>query len=106
MAHAMMTPSYSKTGRSISAAAAVLRGFHSQYPLTKEERKYLRLLIACRLSCAATRGAYSYQLNPQNQYLLLHSEPAWGALELVWGSSKSDGSVDAIESIFNAACDG
>lgn len=105
MAYSMMT-SYGKTGRSISAAAAVLRGFHSQYPLTKEERKYLRLLIACRLSCSATLGAYSYQQNPQNKYLLLHAEPAWRTLELVWGSNNVDGVIDAIENMFNAACDG
>jgi Ser/Thr protein kinase RdoA (MazF antagonist) len=76
MAYAMLSV-YGKANRSISAAAAMLRGYNSVYPLTDAERKYLVMLIACRLSCSVTLGAFSYQQNPTNQYLLLHSEPAW-----------------------------
>lgn len=76
---------YGKANRSISAAAAVLRGYNSVYPLTDTERKHLVLLMACRLACSATLGAFSYQQNPGNEYLLLHAEPAWKALELIWG---------------------
>jgi inosine triphosphate pyrophosphatase len=104
MAYAMIS-SYGKKHRSISAAAAMLRGFHSIYPLTKDERKHLRLLIACRLSCSVTIGAYSYQLNPQNEYLLLHAQPAWNTLELLW-ASHNESMADAIENIFRIACDG
>lgn len=100
MAYAMMS-SYGKDNRSISAAAAMLRGFHSVYPLTPMERTHLRLLIAARISCSATLGAYSYQQNPENKYLLLHAEPAWNALELMWGSS--DGA--AFQKVFDRACD-
>ncbi len=103
MAYAMLS-SYGKEGRAISAAAAVLRGFNSVYTLTQEERKYLRLLICCRLSCSATLGAYSYKQNPQNEYLLLHAEPAWRTLELLWGGS-NEGIGDAIDKIFCTACD-
>ncbi len=99
MAYAMMT-SYGKAGRSISAAAAVLRGFHKTYPLTDVERKHLRLLIASRLSCSATLGAYSYQQNPQNEYLLLHAEPAWKTLELIWNEEFAPG----INRVFDRAC--
>lgn len=53
--------------------------------MTDAERKHLVLLIACRLSCCVTLGAFSYQQNPSNEYLLLHAEPAWKALELIWG---------------------
>jgi len=100
MAYAMMT-SYGKMNRSISVAAAMLRGFHSTYPLTKMERKHLRLLIAARLSCSATLGAFSYQQNPENEYLLLHAEPAWKTLELVW----SEDTASALDRVFDRACD-
>jgi inosine triphosphate pyrophosphatase len=102
MAYAMLTP-YGKAGRSLSAAAALLRGFNSLYPLTETERQHLVLLIACRLSCSVTLGAYSYQRNPENKYLLLHAEPAWKALELLWGKDKAKvrGPIDAL---FELAC--
>lgn len=106
MAYAMLS-SYGKLDRGISAAAAFLRGFHSTYPLTLEERKHLRLLVAARLSCSVTLGAYSYQQNPQNEYLLLHSQPAWKALELLWGQALEDDSIhQGIQDMFDRACDG
>lgn len=85
MAYSMLN-AYGKQNRSLSAASAVLRGYHSVKPLKKEELKLLPLLIACRLSCSATLGAYSYAQNPGNEYLLLHATPAWNALELLWGT--------------------
>lgn len=47
MAYGMLS-SYGKCNRSISAAAAVLRGYHSVYPLADMELENLLLLIACR----------------------------------------------------------
>lgn len=77
------------------------------YPLSTNERKHLRLLIACRLSCSVTLGAYSHQQNPQNEYLLLHAQPAWKTLELLWGSSQNEeGMAGAIDNMFDIACDG
>lgn len=106
MAYSMITK-YGQSGYSIASAAAMLRGFHSVYPLQPEERKHLRLLIACRLSCSVTLGAYSYMQNPQNEYLLFHAEPAWNALELL--SCNNDGAdtdkSSRIDRIFNIACD-
>jgi hypothetical protein len=85
MAYAMLT-TYGKNNHcSISAMAALLRGYHSVYPLTEYEVEHLVLLIACRLACSVTLGAFSLNQNPENKYLLLHSEPAWTALELIWG---------------------
>jgi len=83
MAYAMVS-TYGKTNRSLSAAAGILRGYNSVYRLTEVEREHLRLLIACRLACSVTLGAYSFQQNPENRYLLLHSEPAWRSLETIW----------------------
>jgi inosine triphosphate pyrophosphatase len=83
MAYGMLS-TYGKSNRSLSAAAAVLRGYNSVYPLMEACRKHLVLLVACRLACSATLGAYSYQQDPSNKYLLLHTEPCWKALELIW----------------------
>lgn len=83
MAYAMIS-TYGKANRAISAAAAILRGYHLLNPLLPVERKHLVLLVCCRLACSVTLGAYSYQQNPENEYLLFHAEPAWKVLEMIW----------------------
>lgn len=105
MAYAMLS-TFGKQNRSIAAAAAILRGYHSIYPLTEEERRFLPLLIACRLSCSVTLGAFSFAQNPENTYLLLHAEPAWEALELVWGTdpTRRGATTTALHAVFEQAC--
>jgi inosine triphosphate pyrophosphatase len=100
MTYAMIS-TFGKTHHGLAAAAAILRGAHSVYPLTELERKHLRLLIACRLATSCTFGAFSFQQNPENAYLLLHAQPAWDAMELLWG-----GGCDAasIQRLFDVAC--
>lgn len=98
---------YGKGKRSISASCAILRGYHHKYPLTHDERKHLRLLMACRLSMSAIMGNYSYKQNP-DPYLLLHSQPAWETLNLIWGmDGKGLGGITAevVDKAFNIACD-
>jgi hypothetical protein len=107
MAYALIS-SFGKSNRSISAACAVLRGFHHKYPLTPVERKHLRLLVACRLATSVTLGNYTYKQNPANEYILFHSKPAWEALHLIWDADGrgSGGTVaDAVENAFMVACD-
>ena len=101
MAYALLTV-YGKQRRSLSAAAALLRGYNQVCPLTPAERQHLLLLIACRLSCSVTLSAYSHQQNPGNEYLLLHAKPAWEALDLIWGTDPDRRAItgDAI-----GACD-
>jgi len=99
MAYAMLS-SYAKPEHSLAAAAAILRGFHHVYPLTDGERKHLRLLVAVRLSCSVTLGAYSYKQNPENKYLLLHAKPAWRALELLWNECQQED----VDKLFCIAC--
>ena len=75
--------------------------------VTEEERKHLVLLIACRLACSATLGAYSYQQAPENEYLLLHATPAWNTLQLIWAGTddaKRAQTRIAIDRIFDLAC--
>ena len=103
MAYALIT-SYGKNNRSISAACAFLRGFHHAYPLTLDERKHLRLLVAGRLALSVIFGNYSYKQNPENEYLLLHSKPAWSALDLLWGKDGKGAGGAAAENAFRLAC--
>ena len=79
----------------------MLRGFSSEYKLSPLEKSLLRILIAARLACSFTLGSYSYSLNPENEYLLLHAEPAKNALKLIWGGrcDKED-----IDNLFDVAC--
>lgn len=107
MAYAMLSV-YGKSKRSISAAAAVLRGFNAVCPLTELERKHLILLVCCRLACSATLGAYSIQQNPENEYLLLHAQPCWDALNRIWGPNEGhrQGMAKALNRIFSLACEG
>jgi inosine triphosphate pyrophosphatase len=105
MAYAMLSV-YGQNNCSLSAAAGVLRGYNAVYKLTAMERKHLLLLVACRLACSCTLGAYSIQQNPANSYLLLHAEPAWKALELIWCSDpdQRDQMGIAADRLFNQAC--
>lgn len=108
MAHSMLT-SFGRRRRSLSAAAAMLRGYHSVRPVSEIERSYLILLIACRLSCNVARGAYSHVQNPSNGYILRLTAPAWNALELVWGEidpSRRAAAHETIRGLFDRACGG
>lgn len=102
MAYAMLS-TYGKANHSLAAAAAILRGFNSFYPLSQVERKHLRLLMTCRLACSVTLGAYSIQQNPENTYLLLHAEPGWKALEFLCQDGEKV--TAAMENRFKAACE-
>ena len=105
LAYSMMN-SYGKRDRMLSAASSMLRGYHSVRPVAYSERRYLPLLIACRLACSATLGAYSYSQNPENEYLLLHAKPAWYALELIWGTDQDrrEKVHASIYKLFDLAC--
>ena len=105
MAYAMI-PAHGKSGRTFAAGAAFLRGFASVYQLDELELKHLHLLVVCRLACSCTFGAFSYQKNPENKYILLHSEPAWNALETLWGHDEDQRTIVAntVNILFAKAC--
>ncbi|KAL7542805.1 hypothetical protein ACHAWF_015072 [Thalassiosira exigua] len=107
MAYGLIS-SYGKGNRSISAACAILRGFHHIYPLTPDERKHLRLLLACRLVTSVTFGNYTYKQNPENEYILFHAKPAWEALYFIWGmdgQGANGNTARVIDDVFKTACD-
>jgi inosine triphosphate pyrophosphatase len=105
MAYSLLSV-YAKPKKRISAAAALLRGYNSVYPVLPGEMPFLSLLMLTRLACSVTLGAYSYQQNPQNEYLLFHAAPAWDALESLWGYDevKRRDTLVALDGVWERAC--
>jgi len=68
----------------VQAAAALYSGYCSLRQLLPEEQRALHTLVACRLAISVTNGALSQSKEPENEYLLLHAQPAWDALESWW----------------------
>lgn len=66
----------------LQRVAYLFRGYQQQQTLSNEETQAIYTLIKARLTTSACLGAYSASLHPENAtYLLLHSQPAWRALE-------------------------
>jgi 4-aminobutyrate aminotransferase-like enzyme/Ser/Thr protein kinase RdoA (MazF antagonist) len=64
----------------IGAAAAVVRGFHAEYPLLEEEIDLLYDLIAMRLVTSVTISASRRGHTGDNPYLAISERPAWTLL--------------------------
>jgi Ser/Thr protein kinase RdoA (MazF antagonist) len=65
----------------LTAAAHVVRGYHTAYRLTKEELSLLFSLITMRLCVSITMAAYQFTQEPENEYLQISAVPAWQTLE-------------------------
>ena len=78
IAYMMLT----KRGREkpIDTGCVFLSGFCAEYALLPSEIELLYTLVCCRLAISVTIGAYSYMQQPENEYLLLHAQPAWDVL--------------------------
>jgi len=64
----------------IGAAAAIIRGFHAEYPLLEEEVDLLFDLIAARLITSVTISASRRIHTEDNPYLAISERPAWALL--------------------------
>jgi 4-aminobutyrate aminotransferase-like enzyme/Ser/Thr protein kinase RdoA (MazF antagonist) len=64
----------------IGAAADIVRGFHSEYPLLEEEVDLLFDLIAMRLVTSVTISASRHAHTGGNPYLAISEKPAWTLL--------------------------
>ncbi|MFQ5633648.1 MAG: phosphotransferase, partial [bacterium] len=67
----------------ISAAAHIVRGYHSIFPLTETEIELLYDFICMRLCLSATMSSYQQKMEPDNAYLKISEKPAWAALEIL-----------------------
>ena len=65
----------------ISAAARVVAGYHSVFPLEEPEIALLYPLICTRLCVSVVNSAYRKSLDPDDPYITISEQPAWEALE-------------------------
>jgi 4-aminobutyrate aminotransferase-like enzyme/Ser/Thr protein kinase RdoA (MazF antagonist) len=68
----------------LPAAAAVISGYHSAYPLLESELAVLYPLIGMRLAVSGVNSAYRKTLKPHDAYVTVSEAPAWNALEKLY----------------------
>lgn len=64
----------------IETAANVVKGYHSQIPLTEQEVAILYYLIAGRLCISVCKSAYNYAQDSTNEHHFITEKPAWELL--------------------------
>lgn len=72
------------------AGGHVLAGYETVRPLPDLEKKVLRLCVAARYAQSLVMGAYSYQQDPTNDYLLVTAKTGWKNLRNFWKVSQED----------------
>jgi 4-aminobutyrate aminotransferase-like enzyme/Ser/Thr protein kinase RdoA (MazF antagonist) len=65
----------------LPAAAAVIAGYHSAFPLEERELAALFALIGARLAVSVTNSAQRATVKPDDAYVTISEAPAWEALE-------------------------
>jgi 4-aminobutyrate aminotransferase-like enzyme/Ser/Thr protein kinase RdoA (MazF antagonist) len=65
----------------LAAAAQVVGGYHTVYPLEEGELALLYPLITIRLCMSVALSAHQQKLEPNNLYLSISERPAWALLE-------------------------
>ncbi|XP_023335145.1 hydroxylysine kinase [Eurytemora carolleeae] len=70
--------------RAYKAGGHVIAGYITNRKLCDVERKILRLCVAARYAQSLVMGAFSYQQQPWNEYLLITSKTGWTILQEFW----------------------
>ncbi len=65
----------------LTAASAIIAGYHSAFPLHEAEIGTLYALIGMRLAVSVTNSAHRKSLLPNDPYVTVSEAPAWEALE-------------------------
>jgi murein DD-endopeptidase MepM/ murein hydrolase activator NlpD len=65
----------------LAAAAAVVAGYHAEFPLSEEEIALLYPLVGARLAVSVVNSAHRKSLKPEDAYVTISEAPAWEALE-------------------------
>jgi 4-aminobutyrate aminotransferase-like enzyme/Ser/Thr protein kinase RdoA (MazF antagonist) len=65
----------------LAAAALIVTGYHSAFPLDEQELSVLYALICARLAVSVTNSAHRKTLKPGDSYVTVSEAPAWEALE-------------------------
>lgn len=66
----------------------ILAGYMSLLELNPAEKVAFRNLVAGRMVQSLVMGAYTYSLDPTNEYLLTTAECGWRALKIFWEASE------------------
>ena len=77
-----------KSVEAIKAGGYFLAGYLREGTLNESEWKVLKECVAARYCQSLVMGAYSYSLDPGNEYLLVTVKAGWDQLEKLWGTSK------------------
>src|SRR5579859_2676034 len=64
----------------LCAAAEVVAGYHSAFPLKQEELRILYALIGTRLAVSVVNSAQRAGVKPDDSYVRISERPAWDAL--------------------------
>eukprot|EP01063_Lacrimia_lanifica_P042034 TRINITY_DN9968_c1_g1_i1.p1 TRINITY_DN9968_c1_g1~~TRINITY_DN9968_c1_g1_i1.p1 ORF type:complete len:464 (+),score=172.00 TRINITY_DN9968_c1_g1_i1:148-1539(+) len=65
----------------VAVARAIVRGYTRHAALSDAERLLLPRAALARIAQSLVMGAYSYSVNPENEYLLETQRPGWEALD-------------------------
>ncbi|CAH1796024.1 unnamed protein product [Owenia fusiformis] len=65
-----------------------LAGYLSEMSLNESEFEVLKICVASRFAQSLVMGAYSYSLDPGNEYLLVTQENGWKKLKILWPVSQ------------------
>lgn len=68
----------------------MLAGYNSVMELPPAERSVLRICIAARMVMSLVYGAYTYHLDPANEYVLETAKFGWQALAQFWEADAKD----------------
>ena len=74
----------------MKVAGHVLAGYLSKQRLTDLEFDALKVCVAGRYAQSLVLGAYSYTLDPSNEYLLVTEKNGWPQLKRLWDTPKVD----------------
>ncbi|CAG5119683.1 unnamed protein product [Candidula unifasciata] len=66
----------------------ILAGYMSLLELTPAEKAAFKNLVAGRMVQSLVMGAYTYSLDPTNEYLLTTAQCGWEALKIFWETSE------------------
>ncbi|XP_076245175.1 hydroxylysine kinase [Calliopsis andreniformis] len=68
----------------------VIEGYQDVRKLTELEKKILKVTVCARICQSLVMGAYSYLLDPQNEYLLVTQKSGWALLKKLWPLSEEE----------------
>lgn len=86
--------------KDLETGGLVLAGYNSVRLVPEKEKEILMNCVAARLCQSVVLGAYTFSLDPDNEYLLTTQKAGWELLESIWSEN-----ADKANEIWNAAAD-